>query len=200
MSARSDLACQTHGDRTAGQVCGECGAPLCDDCSTRVTDVTLDDYEPGGTRRLVVGLLLIAGSVALLDMLPRAMWLALASIAGEPLYVRLGLEPAFLLIGLALLGTLRFRGISDGVDVSEFGIVTRGSNDRVVCGPCNDGTKRLQRTIARVVALVAVALVVYGLYQSVASLFFRWLWVSGLGAAVWILREDLKLLVVELIG
>ncbi|MFB6087764.1 MAG: hypothetical protein ABEJ85_04520 [Haloarculaceae archaeon] len=200
MSARGDLTCRNHGDRTAGQVCGECGDPLCDDCSNRVTDVTLDDYRPGGTTRLVVGLLLIAGSVALLDALPRALWLTLASLAGKPLYMRLGLEPAFLLVGLALLGTLRFRGITGGFDLSGFGVVTRGANARVVCQSCNDGTKRLQRTLSRAFKLLAVVLILYGVYQSIAALFFKWLWVSGVGGAVWVLREDLKLAVLELSG
>lgn len=200
MATEGSLSCKNHGDRGAGQVCGECGEPLCDDCSSRVTDVTLDDYGGGGVRRLVVGLLLIAGSLVFLDALPRGLWLALASIAGQPLYLRLGLKPMFLLTGLALLGTLRFRGIGDGFDLSGFSIVTRRNNARAVCQSCYDGDKRLQRTLSRVFKLVAVALIVYGVYQSVATLFFRWLWVSGVGGAVWILREDLKLAVVELTG
>jgi len=198
MTSGATFSCKNHGDRRAGQVCGECGDPLCGDCSNRVTDVTLDDYDSGGVRRLIVGLLLIAGSLVLLDALPRGLWLALSSIAGKPLYLRLGLKPAFLLTGVALLGTLRFRGISAGFDLTGFSIVTRQNNARVVCQSCYDGDKRLQRTLSRVFKLVAVALIVYGIYQSVAALFFRWLWVSGVGGAVWILREDLKLAIIEL--
>lgn len=199
MATKDTLSCKNHGDRKAGQVCGECGEPLCDDCSSRVTDVTLDDYR-GGLRRLVVGLLLIAVSLVFLDALPRQFWFELSSIAGEPLFLPPGLKLASLFTGLALLGTLRFRGIDDGFDLSGFSIATRRNNARSVCQSCYDGDKRLQRTLSRALKLIAVALIIYGIYQSVATLFFRSLWVSGVGGAVWILREDLKLLVIKLFG
>jgi hypothetical protein len=101
---------------------------------------------------------------------------------------------------LALIGTLRFRGITDGFDASGFEIVTRQANTRSVCQPCNDGRKRLQRTLSRVFAALAVVLIVYGVYQSITSLYFEWLWISGVGGAIWVLREDLKLAVLELSG
>ena len=200
MTVGSDLTCRNHGDRTAGQVCGECGDPLCGDCSKEVTDVTLDDYARSGSNRALFGLLFLGASVFLLDLVPQVVWLLLSDLAGSNLYPLSGLKPAFLLIGLALLGTLRFRTIDRGFDLSEFQMLVRRNNARTVCEQCWDGSKRLQLTLSRVFKLLAIGLIVYGLYQSIAALFFRWLWVSGVGGAVWILREDLKLAVLELTG
>jgi hypothetical protein len=199
-TAGSNLTCENHGDRRVDQVCGECGRPVCGDCSKRVTDATLDDYANDGAKRALIGVAFVGVSVFLLDQLPQVIWLALGDLAGSNLYPLSGLKPATLLVGLALLGTLRVRSGDGGFDLSEFQLLTRRSNPRVVCESCWDGSKRLQRLLSRTFKLLAVVLIVYGLYQSVAALFFRWLWVSGLGAAVWILREDLKLAVLELTG
>jgi hypothetical protein len=164
-------------------------------------------YEPG-VRRLLTGIILITGGTIFLDATPRIIWLTLSNIAGEPLYMKSGLRPAFVLIGVAFLGTLRFRGIPDGVtellsifrqpdNYYSFDIVTRRYNTCPVCQSCK---RRSITTFVRrmMTALIPAGIFIYGIYLSINSMYFRFLWISGIGGAIWILRNDLTRIMLEL--
>lgn len=186
---RDYLACDTHGDETAEQVCGECGTPVCDDCADRVNDMTLNDYEPGAARHIAVALGLVFVVPFLVNLVPQGVSLALADLAGKdsPLYYKGGLALASMLVGVAMLASVRYRPASSA---SDFELLTRNSNERVVCGDCKS-EKSVQQGVYYLVAALGVLVALYGVWTAVDALFFRSLRVAGVGGAIFVLRAEI---------
>jgi hypothetical protein len=196
---RDYLACDDHGDRAEG-VCGVCGTPVCADGRSEIRDVTLPAYERGGGRRLLYGLVLIVGPPLLLSVLfPRLLGTLTRSLFDKPLYLKGGLVPSLILVGLALLIGLRYR-YADRAYADRrafvlpytdraFDLLVRRSIRRTVCLECKR-IKRRQRYVRYAVAVIAGSLVLYGLYYSVSGLFFRPLRFAGVGAALYVVREE----------
>lgn len=195
-SVRDYLACEYHGETTADQICGECGTPLCDDCSATVTDVLLDDYRPNGVKLVLFGLLLAVAGPLLVNAVPRPVWLTLTDAAGKPLYIQGGLRPALIVVGVALLAKVRYRRVDDGFGLFNVQALTRRSNDRTVCENCYPA-KRTQKLLGDALGLLAALLVLYGLYRSFSALFFQHLRYVGLGVALGVLRYDVVAAVSE---
>lgn len=195
---REFLACDNHGDRGVDSVCGECGTPVCDDCSTFVTDLTLDHYEREGFGRLLGAVVVLLGGLLLVDQIPRQFWLVLVDIAGQPLYIQGGLKQGLILLGIGLLGTVWIRTTDEGFGVTNRQALLRKRNARTVCEDCY-GPKRTQRVILITFWLLGAGIAVYGLYQSFSGLNFGPLRIAGLGAGLWVLRYELATAVVALI-
>ena len=195
---REFLACENHGDRGVDSVCGECGTPVCDDCSTSVTDLTLDHYTTDGFARLGLALMVVLAGLVLVDLVPRQFWLVLVDIAGQPLYIQGGLKQGLILLGIGLLLTGWIRTTDEGFGVMNRQALLRKRNARTVCEDCY-GPKRTQRAILVAFWLLGAGIAVYGLYQSFSGLNFGPLRISGLGAGLWVLRYELATAVVALI-
>lgn len=184
---RDYLACSTHGNEKAHQVCGECGQPLCSDCASTVPDLTLTDYDTDGARTIAIALTLIVGVPVVVGVLPKQFWLLFVDLAGQPLFIQPGLRTGAIVVGIAMLGTVYFRG---GSSASDLRLLTRNSNERVVCSDCQ-GDKQFQRTLLYAVTGVAVLVMLFGLWQSVQSLDFSNLNVVGVGLAVFVARDGI---------
>ncbi|MFB6171895.1 MAG: hypothetical protein ABEJ23_05125 [Haloarculaceae archaeon] len=181
---RDYLACAEHGDRAVG-VCGVCGTPVCTDGASEVTDATLPDYERSGSRRVLLGLVLAVGVPLVFSVLfPRLLGTLTRPLFQKPLYLKGGLVPSSVLIGLALLATVRYRVADQTLD-----LFVRRSVERTVCSECKR-TKNTQRYVRYAVVAIAALLVVYGLYRSVPGLFFQPLTYTGVGVALYVLRDE----------
>lgn len=186
---RNYVACEFHGNRRAEVVCGECGTPLCDDCTARVSDITLDHYETGGASRVLFALVFAVGIPLLLTVVfPRLILSVSVLFVDHPLFIKNSLVTSSIIVGIALLGALRFRTDAD------FELLTRRTNERVVCADCKPGKNR-QRYVRYAVVGVAGLLVVFGLARSVPGLVFTEFWISGVGVAFYIVRDEVVSLV-----
>lgn len=183
---RRSLACEFHGSRDAAAVCGECGTPLCPDCSSTVPDVTLDHYVDGGFRRLVFGLALVVGVPLLLQVVaPRLLITVTSAVADSPLYLKGGLVQGSILVGLGLLSAVRFRSVDN-----SFELLVGRANQRTVCDGCKP-EKNLQRFVRYGVVAVAAGLVLLGLALSVPNGNFNPVRISGAGLALFVARDQL---------
>lgn len=191
---RDYLACANHADRRVGHVCGECGDPVCDDCSSSVTDLTLDHYEVASGLRVVGWILCIVAGLFLVDLLPREIWLTLSDLAGKPMYIPGGLEKALIIFGVGLLGTMWIGNRTSG----GRWVFIRQRNQRTVCDDCYD-SKRLQRTIVLAFSALGLVVILYGIYSSINGLDFRSFWIAGLGGALWVLRYEFATALVAVI-
>lgn len=204
---RDYLACDDHSNRAAERVCGECGSPLCDECASRLSDITLEHYERGGGKQLVIGLGLVIGVPLLLEVLaPNLVGSITGLLFDEAVYLEGSLVRGSIVVGLAYLAVVRYRtryGLSDveplefGSAIGDFELLTRRSGTRTVCEQCKPD-KQVQTYLLYGITLVAGALVVYGLYQSLPNLFFVPLRYSAVGIALYLARDELVALVVGL--
>lgn len=200
------LACDDHNNRTAEQVCGECGQPVCKECASTVSDITLRHYEGGGLGKVVVGLALLVGVPTLLNVIaPQLIGDIVRLVFDKPLYLKGGIVLSAVYIGLAYLALVRYRtryGLSDvsplELDdvVQDFELLVRRSGSRTVCEDCKRD-KQVQRYLLYGVTLAALAFVLVGLYLSFSKLYFAPLKYTGSGVALYIVRKDLVALVVS---
>lgn len=182
---RDFLACAADGEEAEG-VCGVCGTPVCGDCSAEISDIHLADYDRGGVWRIAIGLVLLAGIPALLTVVfPRAIRVVRRLLIDQPIYMKQSLVLSSILVGGALLMTIRYR-FADGVP----DVLLRRSSQRTVCMECKRG-KNTQGYVRYTIVTVALVLVGYGFYQSLPGLFFQSFWYTGVGGALYVLRDDL---------
>lgn len=202
--ARDFLACVDH-DREAGQVCGECGDPICDDCATGVADVTLTHYERGGFWRFVRGAGLLVGVPLVLSVLfPNLLSQVLGLVPGSPFFLKGSLVVGSVFVGLATLSGVRYRtrfGFADLTPtvltdaVADFEFLVRRSNARQVCDDCRRDLK-LQYWLGRGVGVLGLVLILYGLYASfTGGLVFIPLKWSFLGLALVVAKGEIVTLV-----
>lgn len=184
-TSRGYLACEQDGAEEAGRVCGQCGAPVCTNHSKTIIDPTLTDHSTGGST-LLAGLALVL-SPLLVAAIPRPVWLTLSDLAGGPLYIRGALKRGLLIVGLTLLATLHGRRIESGFKLLDFELLTSDDNPRTVCEECYR-VKRTQKYAGRALGGIAVLLIGYSLYVSLPQLTFTFLWVAGVGVALWLVR------------
>ena len=191
---RDFLACTADGHESTG-VCGVCGTPVCEDCSTTVQDIHLPDYERGGLWRVVLGLVFLAGVPVLLTaVFPRLVRVVRRQLIDQPIYLKESLVLSSVLVGMALLMTVRYRFADGSLD-----LFVRRSSRRTVCSECKR-QKNQQRYVRYAVVAVALVFVGYGLYQSLPGLFFPPIKYSGIGVALYVLRDDLVTVVTAAIG
>jgi hypothetical protein len=191
---RDFLACTADGHESTG-VCGVCGTLVCEDCSTTVQDIHLPDYERGGLWRVVLGLVFLAGVPVLLTaVFPRLVRVVRRQLIDQPIYLKESLVLSSVLVGMALLMTVRYRFADGSLD-----LFVRRSSRRTVCSECKR-QKNQQRYVRYAVVAVALVFVGYGLYQSLPGLFFPPIKYSGIGVALYVLRDDLVTVVTAAIG
>lgn len=202
--SRDFLACIDH-DREAGQVCGSCGDPICEECSTGVADVTLTHYERGGFWRFVRGAGLLVGVPLVLSVLfPNILSVVLGLIPGSPFFLKGSFVLGSVFVGLATLSAVRYRTrfglgelsptvLTDAV--ADFEFLVRKSNARQVCDGCRQELK-LQYWLGRAIGVLGLVLILYGLYASfTGGLVFiplRW---SFLGVALVVAKGEIVTLV-----
>jgi hypothetical protein len=202
--SRDFLACVDH-DREAGQVCGECGDPLCGECATSVADVTLTHYDRGGFWRFVRGVGLFAGVPLLFTVLfPNLLSQVVGLLPGSPFFLKGSLVLGSVFVGVGSLSVVRYRtrfGLADLSPtvltdaVKDFEFLVRKSNARQVCDDCRRDLK-LQYWLGRGIGVLGLLLVLYGLYASfTAGLVFIPLKWSFLGVALVIAKGEIVTLV-----
>lgn len=183
---REEMTCE-HGE-PADTVCGACGVPVCQRGSDRVRDAALSSYE-SGWRTLGVALLLIVGvPAASTQLFPEPLGRIMLVIFDKAMYLRKGLVPASVLLGVALLPTLRVR------NGETFQLLTRRTGERTVCADCKGQFQR-QQAVAYAMAGLGALVALYGVYRMWDLRQLGVLWYVGLGAGLYVVRTEVALLV-----
>lgn len=197
-TVRGYLTCSNHGSEKAEQICGACGKPVCNDCSTTTPDVTLVEYRKSGFAALLLGLGFLVLVPLVLSLLPPIFWRVFSDLAGKPLYIPGGLQTGSILVGIALLAGVRYRVTGDGFQLFNLQLLTRQVNLRTVCEDCYP-SKRAQKWFAKALFFLGSLVVLYGLYLSFSQLFFRHLRIVGAGIALLVVREDIVAVTFDLV-
>lgn len=183
------LRCVNDGDDATG-VCGVCGSPLCTVCQSKRRDSRLASYVTGGGLKLVLAVALLVGPFLLLNVLfPKAVLIGSRAVFGRSLFLKSGLVNSGYVLGVALLFSIWYRPHDSLLNVR---LLDREGTERILCEDCV-GDVQSQRVLHLAVQLVAGLLALVGVYLVFTSGLADDLWVVALGAAVYLVRDEIVL-------
>lgn len=198
----SDLPCENHKRDAAVGVCGLCGTPVCHDCAKTLTDPLFQTFNPGGWTKLVGGVGLLVGVPAVLWFVYPDLVLDVSNlIFGGTVFLKTGVLHSAIIIGAALLLSVWIT-TGDG-----FGFIKGYTHERILCEDCYHERKHV-KFIRILVIGIAGLVALYGLYTVATDgsknpnlpFFFREIRIVAVGVAVYILRDEITILIDQLRG